>query len=68
MEDGSIGIMNIDEAVKENVFRIKNELITLNKPVSRICTSYREYDNKTEETTILVSSNGQMYDLQKFVE
>ncbi len=68
MEDGSIGIMNIDEAVKENVFRIKNELITLNKPVSRICTSYRVYDNKTEETTILVSSNGQMYDLQKFVE
>lgn len=68
MEDGSIGIMNVDEAIKENVFRIKNELITLNKPVSRICTSYRVYDNKTEETTILVSSNGQMYDLQKFVE
>lgn len=68
MEDGSIGIMDIKEAINENVFRIKKELITLNKPISRIVTSYRTLNNNTEEATILVSSNGQMYDLQKFVE
>lgn len=68
MEDGSIGIMDIKEAVKENVFRIKKELITLNKPVSKIFTTYRTFNNETQEATILVSSNGQMYDLQKFVE
>lgn len=68
MEDGNIGIMDIEEAIKENVFRIKNELITLNKPVSRIFTTYRTFNNETQETTVLVSSNGQMYDLQNFVE
>lgn len=68
MSDGNIGIMDIEEAVNENVFRIKKELITLNKPVSRIFTTYRTFNDETKEATILVSSNGQMYDLQKFVE
>lgn len=68
MEDGNIGIMDIEESIEENVFRIKKELITLNKPVSRIFTTYRTFNNETQESTILVSSNGQMYDLQKFVE
>jgi len=68
MEDGNIGIMDIEEAVNENVFRIKKELITLNKPVSRIYSTYRTFNDEVQESTVLVSSNGQMYDLQKFVE
>ena len=60
--------MDIEEAVNENVFRIKKELITLNKPVSRIYSTYRTFNDEVQESTVLVSSNGQMYDLQKFVE
>lgn len=68
MENGTLGIMNIQEAFEENVFRIKNELITLDNPIIRIYEAVRNLNEETFDTTILVTSDGKKYDLQKFVE
>ncbi|MGN1330231.1 MAG: hypothetical protein ACI4VN_02695 [Clostridia bacterium] len=68
MKDGTLGIMNIQEALKENVFRIKKELISLDKPIVRIYGAVRNLEDETFSTTILVTSDEKKYDLQKFVE
>lgn len=68
MKNGTLGIMNIQEAFEENVFRIKNELITLDNPIVRIYEAVRNLNEETFNTTILVTSDGKKYDLQKFVE
>lgn len=68
MKDGTLGIMNIQEALKENVFRIKKELISLDKPIVRIYGAVRNLEDEIFSTTILVTSDEKKYDLQKFVE
>jgi len=68
MEDGSIGVMNIDEAIKENVFRLKNELIRLDDNIVKVYQTVKILDEKEIDTAIIETSNGQKYDLQKFVE
>ena len=53
-EDGALGIMNINDAVEENVFRIKNQLITLGKgKIVNVDNGIKVYDNKEEETMII---------------
>lgn len=66
--NGSVGMMNIDEAVKEDVFRIKNGLISLNSPVVRMMNSNMNYDSGTLETVVVTLSDGNKYDLSDIVE
>ncbi len=68
-EDGSLGIMNINDAVEENVFRIKNQLITLGKgKIINVDNGIKVYDNKEEETMIIEADDGKKYNLDNFVE
>ena len=58
-EDGALGIMNINDAVEENVFRIKNQLITLGKgKIVNVDNGIKVYDNKEEETMIIEADDG----------
>lgn len=67
-EDGSLGIMNINDAVEENVFRIKNQLITLGKgKIVNVDNGIKVYDNKEEETMIIEADDGKKYNLDNFV-
>lgn len=67
-EDGALGIMNINDAVEENVFRIKNQLITLGKgKIVNVDNGIKVYDNK-EETMIIEADDGKKYNLDNFVE
>lgn len=66
--NGSIGIMNIDEAVENDVFRIKNSLISYNSPVVRMMNSNMNYDGGSLETVIVTLSDGNKYDLADIVE
>lgn len=68
MKDGTLGIMNVPEAVKNNVFRIKNKLISINNAkVVNANNGYKE-NNKQENIIILETNNGEKYDLADFVE
>ena len=68
-EDGALGIMNINDAVEENVFRIKNQLITLGKgKIVNVDNGIKVYDNKEEETMIIEDDDGKKYNLDNFVE
>ena len=68
-EDGALGIMNINDAVEENVFRIKNQLITLGKgKIVNVDNGIKVYDNKEEETMIIEADDGKNYNLDNFVE
>lgn len=68
-EDGALGIMNINDAVEENVFRIKNQLITLGKgKIVNVDNGIKVYDNKEEETMIIEADDGKKYNLDNFVE
>lgn len=68
-EDGTLGIMNINDAVEENVFRIKNQLITLGKgKIVNVDNGIKVYDNKEEETMIIEADDGKKYNLDNFVE
>lgn len=68
-EDGALGIMNINDTVEENVFRIKNQLITLGKgKIVNVDNGIKVYDNKEEETMIIEADDGKKYNLDNFVE
>ena len=68
-EDGALGIMNINDAVEENVFRIKNQLIPLGKgKIVNVDNGIKVYDNKEEETMIIEADDGKKYNLDNFVE
>lgn len=68
-EDGALGIMNINDAVEENVFRIKNQLITLGKgKIVNVDNGIKVYDNKEEETMIIEADDGKKYNLDNFVK
>ena len=68
-EDGALGIMNINDAVEENVFRIKNQLITLGKgKIVNVDNGIKVYDNKEEEPMIIEADDGKKYNLDNFVE
>lgn len=68
-EDGSLGIMNVDDAVKDDVFRIKNQLISLgNAKIVNVMNGVKVQDDKEDETMIIVAEDGKKYDLENFVE
>lgn len=67
--DGSIGIMNVEDAVNEDVFRIKNKLISLdNKKVQEIYQSEKEVNNDSEKTIVVKCDDGKKYDLESFIK
>lgn len=69
MSDGKIGIMNVQEAIENNVFRIKNQLISIgNAKAISISNGYKESNNKRENTIIVKADDGKKYDLADFVE
>lgn len=69
MNDGTLGTMNISEAVENNVFRIKNKLISIgNVKAINISNGYKKIDNKQEDTIIIKASDEKKYDLADFIE
>ena len=68
MSDGKLGIMNIQDAIENNVFRIKNQLVSIgNVKAPGISNGYKT-DNKREDTIIVKANDGKKYDLADFVE
>lgn len=67
-EKGAIGVMNINNAVKDNVFRIKKELISFNNGVLRIENTFRKKENENQNTMIAITIDGKNYDLEDFVD
>ena len=69
MSDGKLGIMNIQDAIENNVFRIKNQLISIgNAKAISISNGYKESNNKRENTIIVKANDEKKYDLADFVE
>lgn len=69
MSDGKIGIMNVQEAIENNVFRIKNQLISIgNAKAISISNGYKESNNKRENTIIVKANDEKKYDLSDFIE
>ena len=69
MSDGKIGIMNVQEAIENNVFRIKNQLISIgNAKAISISNGYTESNNKQENTIIVKANDEKKYDLSDFIE
>ncbi len=69
MKDGSLGIMNITDAIENNVFRIKNQLISIgNVKAISISNGYKKSNNKQENTIIVEGNDEKKYDLADFVE
>lgn len=69
MSDGKIGIMNVQEAIENNVFRIKNQLISIgNAKAIGISNGYKKSNNKQENTIIVKANDEKKYDLADFVE
>ena len=69
MSDGKIGIMNVQEAIENNVFRIKNQLISIgNAKAISISNGYKESNNKQENTIIVKANDEKRYDLSDFIE
>lgn len=69
MNDGKLGIMNVSDAVENNVFRIKNQLISIgNVKATDISNGYKNDNDKREDTIIVKADDGKKYDLADFVE
>lgn len=69
MSDGKIGIMNVQEAIENNVFRIKNQLISIgNAKAISISNGYKKSNNKQENTIIVKANDEKKYDLSDFIE
>ena len=69
MSDGKLGIMNIQDAIENNVFRIKNQLISIgNAKAISISNGYTESNNKRENTIIVKANDEKKYDLSDFIE
>lgn len=69
MNDGTLGIMNVSEAVENNVLRLKNKLISIaNVKAISISNGYKKNDNKQEDTIIIKASDEKKYDLADFIE
>lgn len=67
-DKGSIGVMNINEAVEKDVYRIKNKLISFEKPVVRMTALRGAFLTEGVETVMAVTEDGKKYDLSKFIE
>ena len=69
MSDGKLGIMNIQDAIENNVFRIKNQLVSIgNVKAIDISNGYKNDNDKREDTIIVKADDGKKYDLADFVE
>lgn len=69
MSDGKLGIMNIQDAIENDVFRIKNQLISIgNAKAISISNGYKESNNKRENTIIVKANDEKKYDLSDFIE
>ena len=61
--------MNVSDAVENNVFRIKNQLISIgNAKAISISNGYKESNNKQENTIIVKANDEKKYDLSDFIE
>lgn len=67
-DKGSVGVMEIDEAVENDVFRIKNKLISFDNPVVRMASFNGISSTENSDTVIVITQDGKKYDLAKFVE
>ncbi len=67
-DKGSVGVMDIDDAVENDVFRIKNKLISFDSPVVRMANFRGISSTEKPDTVIVTTQDGKRYDLNKFVE
>lgn len=67
-DKGYVGVMDINEAVETDVFRIKNKLISFEKPVVRMTVLNGVEMAESKDTVIVTTEDGKKYDLSRFVE
>ena len=66
--DGKIGRMNIQEAFDSNIFRLKNELVGLEKEIIKIRKVVKNTENKEEKMIVVVTEEDKVYNLQDLME
>ena len=67
VDGGKVGIMDIGEAVNNNNLAIRDELVSFNVGAIRIENVIRRDDVESENTIVIVTEDGQGYDLLEFI-
>lgn len=67
-DKGSIGVMDLEEAMENDVFRIRNALISIEQPIVRMVNANIILSNGEVRTVIVTTSDNNYYDLAEFVE
>lgn len=67
-DSGYASVMNVDEAVERNVFRIKNELISLKSSIMQVQCAVKVVDSVESESIVLVAADRVCYDLESLIE
>lgn len=66
--DGRVGTMNVKEAVNNNIFRIKNDLLEFEQKIAFIQKVAISDGTEDIESTLAVAVDGTIYDLSAFLE
>lgn len=67
VDGGKVGIMDIGEAMNNNNLAIRDELVSFNVGAIRIENVIRRDDVESENTIVIVTEDGQGYDLLEFI-
>ncbi len=66
--DGKVGSMNVKEAVNNNIFRIKNELLEFEQKIAFIQKVSITNGDDVMDSTLAVAVDGTIYDLSAFLK
>ena len=66
--DGKVGSMNVKEAVNNNIFRIKNELLEFEQKIAFIQKVSITNGDDIMDSTLAVAVDGTIYDLSAFLK
>ncbi len=66
--DGKVGSMNVKEAVNNNIFRIKNDLLEFEQKIAFIQKVSITNGDDVMDSTLAVAVDGTIYDLSAFLK
>lgn len=67
-DNGSVGIMDLEDAINSNSLLIEENLVSLDSGVIRLQNVSRHVEDDKENTIIAITSDGNSYDLMEFAK
>lgn len=67
-DNGSVGIMDLEDAINSNSLLIEENLVSLDSGVIRFQNVSRHVEDDKENTIIAITSDGNSYDLMEFAK